>query len=426
MTTKVGIAGLGTVGGALLEMIVKDERFSRSGADLQISGVSARTRNRPRPVPIEEYRWFDDPVALATDPETEVFVELMGGAEGPAREAVEAALKAGKSVVTANKALVAAHGTALAQMAEASGAQLKFEAAVAGGTPVVRAFHTSLAPCQINSICGILNGTCNFVLDQMSVHGAAYDDAVKDAQEAGFAEADPSLDVDGIDAAQKLAILTTLAFDGTVPPELIAGPNDLVEVTGISGVTTDDIEFARRAGCAIKLVGQARRAGDEVMLRVAPMFVPVTHTFAKAEGAGNAVRVEADPLGTLLFTGPGAGAGATASAAAADLAALARGDRGRVFSCAAEELKPLRIRNSGEEARPHAMRLAAIDGAADKAAIAVALSEAGCPPSRIDLHNGEVDVITPLTDEATLQKACASLETRGLARVVSLYALFDH
>ncbi|MEM9233644.1 MAG: homoserine dehydrogenase, partial [Pseudomonadota bacterium] len=255
MTKRIGIAGLGTVGCGLLSILTGNDQSARISGALKVTGVSARTKNRDRAVPIDAYPWMDDPVALATSPETDIFVELIGGAEGPARASVEAALRAGKSVVTANKALIAAHGQELAALAEAHGATLKFEAAVAGGTPVVRGVGGALSACRIVSMAGILNGTCNFVLDQMAQHGASYDAAVKDAQDAGFAEADPSLDVDGIDAAQKISILSMLAYDGTVSEKDFS-------VRGISQVTPDDIAMAQQYDFAIKLIAEARCGED--------------------------------------------------------------------------------------------------------------------------------------------------------------------
>ncbi|RFB04154.1 homoserine dehydrogenase [Parvularcula marina] len=423
MTLRIGIAGLGTVGGGLLSLLTEDGRARMIGSDIAVTGVSARTKNKARAVPIDAYDWYDDPVALAEAPGTDVFVELMGGAEGPAREAVTAALKAGKSVATANKALIAAHGEELARLAEENGGALKFEAAVAGGTPIVRALRDNLAPCRVEAVSGILNGTCNFVLDQMANHGVAYDDAVVQAQEAGFAEADPSLDVDGIDAAQKLAILAMLAFDGTVNPELITEQNNIFAVHGISNITLDDIRFARRFGFVIKLVGEAKRAGDDITMAVSPTFVATGHAFSKMEGAGNAVAVIADPLGELLFTGPGAGAGATASAVASDIVSLARKDGGPVFTAPVDRLRPLPVREGGEELRLYALRLRAEEGELDEEAVTAALAEAGCFTSRCELVGDDLMITTSPIDEKTLSSARTLLFTRGLARTENTFPI---
>jgi homoserine dehydrogenase len=367
---RVGIAGLGTVGGGLLSLLKEDRRFARQGLEFTVCGVCARNRTRERAVSIADYPWFDDPIALATAAETDVFVELMGGSDGPARAAVTAALKAGKPVVTANKALIAEHGPELAALAESNGTTLKFEAAVAGGTPVVRGIRDGVAACRVASVAGILNGTCNFILSTMADRGAAFEDILFEAQREGFAEADPSFDIDGIDAAHKLSILTTLAFDTVVD-------FDDVSIDGIRQVTLDDIAAAAELGRAIKLVGEAQRTEAGIAMRVGPALVPADHPFAEAKGAGNAVTVTADPLGTLGFTGPGAGAGATAAAVAADLCTIGRGATGPVYAAAADRLERLPIIGGPEMENPFFVRLRVRDETGILARIAGALAEAG-------------------------------------------------
>lgn len=418
MTTSVGIAGLGTVGAELVAMIQADRRFSSLGMPISISGVSARHREQQRPVPLSEYRWFDNPVELASDAETDIFVELIGGAEGVAREAVTAALKAGKSVVTANKALIAAHGIELAKLAEAQSVALKFEAAVAGGTPVVSGIGQGLVATSITEIRGILNGTCNFVLDQMTMHGAAYEQAVKDAQQAGYAEADPSFDVDGIDAAQKLAILATLAFDGVVDESLIS-------VTGISGITPSDIDAARRLGCAIKLVCSANRENGQVTLRVSPNFVPQTHPFAAAEGAGNAVSVKADPLGELLFTGPGAGAGATAAAVAADICAIVQCGAVSVFPQRAEDLGPLEYADASALKEDYAVLLRRADRTEAGQQVSAEFEALNIPIRYCDENDGEITLVTSSVTESRLQAAQNKLISQGLAAEIRAFPLLS-
>lgn len=414
MTIRIGVAGLGTVGGALLSILVEDRRFSAMGFGFVISGVSARNRDRPRPAPIDEYRWFDDPIALAKDPETDVFVELIGGAEGTAREAVEAALTSGKAVVTANKALIAAHSKELAEMAEAHGGSLLYEAAVAGGTPVVRGIGTSAAACRIHGIAGILNGTCNFILDQMSAHGAAYEDALKEAQDVGYAEADPSFDVDGRDAAQKLAILSTLGLDGLVEEEQM-------DVRGISQISAEDITAAKYLHTVIKLVAEMRLVDGQPAFRVAPNFVATGHVFSTAKGAGNAVRVQADPLGELMFTGPGAGAGATASAVAADLCDIARGLKGPVFSVPAARLAPLNVAPHGTFTDSYVLRT----GGQYDATVREVLKAEGIAVESVQLVEGAgTVVVTGPTKEAMITKVASSLSAQ-LGETVSIFPIIE-
>lgn len=323
---KVSIAGLGTVGAGLVALLAKNERLTRQGLQIEIGAVSARSRSRDRGVDLTPYRWVDDPVALAKDPETELFVELIGGADGPAKEAVEAALSLGKPVVTANKALIAEHGVELAALAEANGAPLLFEAAVAAGTPVIRGIKDGTAPCDVVAVRGILNGTCNYILSRMSSDGALFDDILKDAQDAGIAEADPGLDVDGYDAAHKIAILSIIAFD-------VEFDFSAVSVSGIRQVRADDIRIGDELGYVIKLIGEAVLIEGQLAIRVMPAMVPRRHLFANVAGTDNIVTAQANPLGRLSFGGPGAGAGATASAVASDICAIARGQAaGPVFS----------------------------------------------------------------------------------------------
>ena len=331
---RLGVAGLGTVGGGLLRLLADDARLGRLGVGFQVTGVSARNRTRARPVDTSGFTWHDDPVALATAPDTDVFVELMGGADGPALDATRAALAAGKPVVTANKAMIATHGPDLARLAEANGAALRYEAAVGGGTPVIRGLRDGLSACATQTIAGVLNGTCNFILTQMAETGRPFADVLKEAQDLGFAEADPSFDVGGIDAAHKLAILATLAFDS----EVALGD---VATTGITDVSADDLAEAHRLGRGIKLLGVATLVEGRMALRVGPALIAATSPLARAQGPENVFIIDADPVGRVGFTGPGAGADATAAAVAADLVTLARGATGPVFATSAERLRTL-------------------------------------------------------------------------------------
>ncbi|WOI54697.1 homoserine dehydrogenase [Parvularcula sp. LCG005] len=364
---KVSIAGLGTVGQGLLSLLVEDRRFTRQGIDFDIAGVSARNRSTKREPSIESYRWFDDPVELATDPETDIFVELIGGADGMAKAAVIAALEAGKPVVTANKALIAEHGPQLARLAEEKGVALKFEAAVAGGTPVVRGIRDGVAACTVKAVSGILNGTCNYILSTMAKDGRAFDDVLLEAQKLGYAEADPTFDVDGIDAAHKLVILACLAFDAAIPMSAVS-------CEGIRGITEGDVAAAKKLNMAIKLLAEAVLKDGKVALRVTPALVPEAHSFAKAMGSENVIIVDAEPLGRLGFNGPGAGAGATASAVAADLCDIARGSIGPVYAAKANLLGKLDYMSVDEIENPYFFRVLLKDEPGALAAVAEALA----------------------------------------------------
>lgn len=419
MRARIGIAGLGTVGCGLLSIFGSGSRASCDPSRIIVKGVSARDRSRSRPVPIDGYDWYDDPVELATSPDTDIFVELMGGPEGQARASIEAALKAGKSVVTANKALIAAHGAGLAKLAEDNGAALRFEAAVAGGTPVVHGIGGGLAACRVTSLAGILNGTCNFVLDQMGQHGADYEQAVRDAQEAGFAEADPSLDVYGIDAAQKIAILAMLGFDKVVPGDAA------YRVRGISSVQPKDLSFARRLRHAIKLIAEAREVPGGVALRVTPALVPEDHPFAAQQGAGNAVAVEADPLGRLLFTGPGAGAGATAAAVASDILDIARtGPKGPVFTIPIEEMEPMPLADGWALKDRYALRIEADQPEQVADAIRAALTGKGVDVTSFEVGRHEIDILTAEIDERTIFDVTSEMAAPdGLVTTVNYYPI---
>ena len=306
---SVAVAGLGTVGGGVLKLLRDnaDVVAARAGRPIAVTAVSARDRSKDRGVPVAGLRWYDDPVALASDPAVDVIVELIGGSEGPARALAEAAIGAGKPLVTANKALLAVHGAELAAQAEARGVPLGFEAAVAGGIPVIKALREGLAGNRISFVAGILNGTCNYILTQMRERGREFAEVLADAQKLGYAEADPSFDIDGIDAAHKLAILAALAFGRPVS-------FDDVHVEGIRRVSALDIAFATELGYRIKLLGIAKQTKAGIETRVHPCMVPGGAPIATVDGVFNAVVAEGDFVGRVMLTGRGAGAGPTASA----------------------------------------------------------------------------------------------------------------
>ena len=330
---SIAVAGLGTVGAGVVTLLRQNADIvaARAGRPIVVTAVSARDRSRDRGIALEGLRWYDDPVALAADPDVDIVVEVMGGSEGPARALVEAAIAAGKPVVTANKALLAIHGATLAAAAEAGSVPLAFEAAVAGGIPAIKAIREGLAANRISRVAGILNGTCNYILTVMREHGREFADVLADAQKLGYAEADPRFDVDGIDAAHKLAILAALAFGRPV------NFADL-HVEGIRNVSAVDIAFASELGYRIKLLGIARRTEAGISARVHPCMVPQSAPIARVDGVFNAVVAEGDFVGRVMLEGRGAGAGPTASAVVADLIDIARNRHTPVWGVGADAL----------------------------------------------------------------------------------------
>lgn len=357
MTTplRIAIAGLGTVGGDVVKALHLrgDELARRAGRSLEIVAVSARERGKTRTGDISSLAWEEDAVALAKT-KADVVVELIGGEDGVARATVEAALQAGKHVVTANKALLARHGARLALLAEEKKLALKFEAAIAGGIPIVKALRESLIAHGVVAVRGILNGTCNFILTNMEATGRPFAEVLRDAQSLGYAEADPSLDVGGGDTAHKLALLSSLAF-GT-KPDL-----DHMTVEGIERITPDDIRFAREFGFRIKLLGIARRVGEGIDQRVQPAMVRASTPLADVDGAFNAVLADAGEAGPYFFEGRGAGAAPTASAVVADIVDIARGAIGPAFGVPARDLKTLEPAQAGEASSAFYLRFEVLD-----------------------------------------------------------------
>ena len=332
---KVGVAGLGTVGAGVVKLLRDNAEViaARAGKRIEVVAVSARDRARDRGVALGGLNWHEDAVALAADPAVEVVVEVMGGSEGAARALVEAALSARKPVVTANKALLATHGVGLAKLVEASDGTLAYEAAVAGGIPAIKALREGLAANRISRVAGILNGTCNYILTEMRQKGLPFDVVLKTAQELGYAEADPSFDIDGVDAAHKLAILAALAFGR--PVDLAS-----LHIEGIRHVSALDIALAEELGYRIKLLGIASREEGGVTARVHPCMVPASSPIASVEGVFNAVMAEGDAVGRVVLQGRGAGAGPTASAVVADLVDIARGRRAPLWGADSATLDP--------------------------------------------------------------------------------------
>ena len=369
---KLGIAGLGTVGTGLLRLLQSHRaRLSALlGREIVITGVSARSRTKERGVPLEDATWFDDPVALATSASIDTFVELIGGDEGAARQSIEAALQARKHVVTANKALLARHGTRLAQLAEQNGVALNFEAAVAGGIPIVKTLREALAGNRVRRVYGILNGTCNYILTQMQEENRSFADVLKEAQAKGYAEADPAFDIGGFDTAHKLALLTSIAFGTTVA-------FDQIHVEGIQAITQGDIEAADDLGYRIKLLGVALLTESGIEQRVHPAMIPKHSAVAEVSGVTNCVAIDADFAGNVLLVGSGAGAFPTASAVAGDILDIARGLVLAPFGVPAAKLRPYARATLGEHQGAYYVRLSVFDRPGTMAAIAGRMGDQG-------------------------------------------------
>jgi homoserine dehydrogenase len=335
---RLGLAGLGTVGTGVLDALQKHGKSIavKAGRPVTVVAVSARDREKSRGVhDLKHIEWVNDPVTLAASPEIDVFVELIGGEADPARTAVETALKAGKHVVTANKALLARHGAHLARLADAKSVGLYFEAAVAGGIPIVKTMRESLAGNGVKRVSGILNGTCNYILTKMTTEAREFADVLKEAQKLGYAESDPTFDVGGFDTAHKLAILTSLAF-GTEPSL------DTIYIEGIENITQVDIRNADDLGYKIKLLGVAVETDDGIEQRVHPTLVKKGSPMADVDGVFNAVAVKADFSGDLMLEGRGAGAHPTAASVLSDICDIAHARRLPAFGVPANELKPFR------------------------------------------------------------------------------------
>ena len=367
---KIGLAGLGTVGTAVVDLLERgrDKLVARCGRPIEVVAVGARSRSKKRSIDLKKFRWIADPAALAADPAIDVFVEVIGGAGDPARRAVETALAAGKPVVTANKALLARHGHRLAVLAERHQVALNFEASVAGGIPIVKTLRESLNGDAVTRIYGILNGTCNYILSRMERDRLAFADCLREAQRLGYAEADPSFDVEGHDTAQKLAILASLSF-GTKIDEAA------VFVEGISSITLADLDAAAELGYRVKLLGVAVRTEAGIEQRVHPTMVPKESAIAQVLGVTNAVTVDADGLAPITLVGPGAGGMATASAVVSDLADIARGVRTPPFGRPVARMSAIRKAPMQRHEGGYYIRLLARDRPGSAAAIARRLAQ---------------------------------------------------
>ncbi|MGX5711996.1 homoserine dehydrogenase [Sphingopyxis terrae subsp. ummariensis] len=369
---RVALAGIGVVGGGVVRLLEanRDLIARRASRAVEIVAISARDRQKDRGVDLSPYRWEDDMAALVEAEDVDVVVEMVGGADGPALTLARQALGAGKALVTANKAMIAHHGLDLARIAEAQDTPLKYEAAVAGGIPVIKAIREGASANEIARVYGILNGTCNYILTLMEREGASFADALAAAQAEGYAEADPTFDVDGIDAAHKLSILAALCFGTRLD-------FDTVTAEGIRGLIAADIREAAALGHRVRLIGMAERDESGLYQHVQPCLVPADHPLAYVPGALNAVVAEGNFVGRLFFEGAGAGAGPTASAIVADIIDIARDEYGPAFAMPVDALDAAPAADAGARVGKHYVRLIVEDRIGVLAEIATAMRDAG-------------------------------------------------
>ena len=415
-TLNIAIAGLGTVGVGTIKILTENAAIlsARTGVSFQVTAVSARDRHRDRGVDIAGLGWEDNSIDLAARRDVDMVVELIGGSEGPALALARATLGQGKSFVTANKALIAHHGSELAALAEEKGAELRFEAAVAGGIPIIKALREGLAANQISGLYGILNGTCNYILTRMEEEGLDFATVLDDAQRLGYAEADPTFDVDGIDTAHKTAILASLAFG--VQPDM-----EQLACEGIRNITSVDIQYASELGYRIKLLGVARlveapegepQANPGVETRVYPAMVPLSSSLAQVGGATNAVVVDGSYVGQTTYIGAGAGAGPTASAVVADIIDVVRGNSGPSLGVPAADLVATKSVGSGTSEGTYYVRLRVTDRPGVMADITTALGKENVSIDSILQHDHAAEggvYIVLTTHEASEAAVMASI-----------------
>jgi len=411
---RLGIAGLGTVGTGVVKIVQAHGALlaARTGRPVTISAVSARSRKKDRGVDLSGFDWEDDPVALAGRDDVDVLVELMGGTDGPARAATRAAIARGKHVVTANKAMLAVHGQSLAEAAEAAGVALRFEAAVAGGIPVVKTLAEALAANRVTRVMGVMNGTCNYILTRMESAGLPYAKVFKEAADLGYLEADPQLDVGGIDAGHKLALLASIAFGTQVD-------FDNVHLEGIDRITIEDITRAGDMGYRIKLLGVAQlSAGRGLEQRMTPCLVPRKSALGQLRQATNMVVIDGDSCDQIVLRGAGAGEGPTASAVMGDVLDIARGIVLPVFGQPATTLKAAPPAATSAPAAWY-LRLSLLDKPGALARIATVLGDEGLSIDRMRQYgrHGDAAPVLIVTHKGTrdaLDHAMTKFDATGV------------
>lgn len=407
---NIAIAGLGTVGSGTIKILQANAELlsERCGKNLNIIAVSARDKTKNRGLNLGNIKWVENPLDLVTLAEVDVIVELIGGANGIAKTLVENSLKVGKHVVTANKALIAHYGLELAKIAEANNVTLAYEAAVAGGIPIIKTLREGLSANKFSKVAGILNGTCNFILTSMSEEKKEFSEALANAQAIGYAEADPSFDIDGVDTAHKLAIITSLAYGS--PLNL-----DAIHIEGIREINTLDIEYAEQLGFVIKLLGISTITEKGVLQRVHPALVPKLSTIGRVSGAYNGIIVEGDYVGRITLEGAGAGEGATASSVVGDIIDIARGVIYKPFTVPVASIKPLPIAKIADLESSYYIRLVVADKSGVLAAITSILGDNGISmnsllqnPHKIS-ESAQVVITTHKTVESAVKKALNSI-----------------
>jgi homoserine dehydrogenase len=411
---KIAVAGLGTVGAGTLKLLRTnaDSIAAKCGRAITVTALSARDRTKDRGVDVSGVAWFDDPAAMAAKADADVIVELIGGSEGSARQTVEAALNAKRHVVTANKALLAHHGVALAATAEQTGLTLAFEAAVAGGIPIIKALREGFSGNAIQRVYGILNGTCNYILTTMRATGRDFADVLGEAQRLGYAEADPAFDIDGVDAAHKLAILASVAFGTEVDFKS-------VHVEGIRRISAVDITYAEQLGFRLKLIGLGTRSADGIAQRVYPCLIAPDSPLAAVEGVFNAVVTEGDFVGRSVLEGRGAGAGPTASAVVADIIDIACHRKVPTFGVPVSVLKKAKAIPVADRVGAYYVRLVVVDQPGVFADVAAAFRdesvsmESVLQRGRNEKANVNVVIVTHETKEAALVRALKKLEANA-------------
>lgn len=409
---RIALAGLGNVGTGVVQLLKEngDLIAERAGRRIEITAISANNKNKDRGFDVSEFNWIDNLEQLASHDKSDCVIEMIGGSDGPALELVQKSLTNYKSVVTANKAMIAHHGMELATLAEANEISLKYEAAVAGGIPVIKGLKEGASANRIERVYGILNGTCNYILTTMEKHGSNFETVLQEAQDLGFAEADPSFDIDGVDAAHKLAILASLSFGNALDFEG-------VDISGIRNIVAADISQAKALGYRIRLLGMARIDDGKLFQRVNPYLVPENHPLAYIEGSTNAVVAEGNFSGRLMFQGAGAGDGPTASAVVADIIDIARGDNGTVFASPANQMKAIDRAASGNRKGKSYIRFVVTDKPGVLAEITAAMRDADVSiesliqTEKTSEGNVLISMVTHNAIEGDVAKSLESLST---------------
>ena len=408
---RIGVAGLGTVGIGVIKILSEQSSMisARCDREVNVVAVSAQDQNKERGFDLSNYGWHSDPLSMTSDQNIDVVVEVIGGSNGIAKDLIETAIKNQKHVVTANKALIASAGLELARSAELAGKTIGIEAAVAGGIPIVKAIREGLSGISIHQLFGILNGTCNYILSEMRETGRDFDEVLSEAQDLGYAEADPTFDIDGIDAAHKLAILTSIAFGCEINFES-------VQVEGIRHISPLDIQFAKDLGYRIKLLGMARKTKIGIQQRVHPCMIPISAPIAHVEGVYNAVVTEGSFVGQTMYEGRGAGEGPTASAIVADIIDIALSRNTNLFLLPTDKLEKMQAAPMSSYTGSYYARFMVIDKTGVFATIANALNDNGVSMESVlqrgRSENEAVPVVltTHETDEASLIRALEAIE----------------